>query len=256
MANLHFLSIDQSSHIAYRRLTGKTPGVVFLCGHGSDMDGSKALEIEVWARNNGRSFLRFDYQGHGQSSGNFLDGNISSWTNDCLTVLDQLTDGPQILVGSSLGGWLMLNVALARPERICALVGIAAAPDFTEDLLWTEFDAAQRRAIEADGKIALPNPYSDEPVVYPWHLITDGRQKLRLTGALEINIPVRLLHGMADHEVPWQTATRIAECLTSSDVEIMLIKDAGHRFSEPGQLALLTDTLDALITKLALAGES
>lgn len=240
------LALEGDQYLAYRRTAGSGNGVVFLCGHGSDMDGTKALVAEEWARQQGRAFLRFDYRGHGQSSGAFLDGNISSWTDDCLAAIDRLTEGPQILVGSSLGGWLMLNVALARPDRVAGLIGIAAAPDFTEDLLWAEFTDAQRAQIEADGVIALPNPYSDEPVKYPWHLITDGRKNLRLRGGLDISCPVRLLQGMADHEVPWQTATATAAALAGDDVEVTLVKGAGHRFSEPDQLALLTAKLDEM----------
>ena len=248
-----YLQLGAGGRLAYRRTQGTAPGVVFLCGHGSDMDGTKAIETEVWARERGLACLRFDYRGHGQSSGEFLDGNISSWTDDCLAALDELTEGPQILVGSSLGGWLMLNVALARPDRIASLVGIAAAPDFTEDLLWAVFDDTQRRRIEADGVIALPNPYADEPVKYPWHLITDGRNNLRLRGDLDITAPVHLMHGMQDEEVPWQTATRIAAALTGTDVEVTLVKDAGHRFSEPDQLALLRAALDRMVDRLFAA---
>jgi len=143
----------------------------------------------------------------------------------------------------------MLNVALARPERIAGLIGIAAAPDFTEDLLWAEFTDEQRARIETDGVIALPNPYSDEPVKYPWHLITDGRDNLRLRGGLEITCPVHLLHGMQDEEVPWQMATSTAQCLASTDVELSLVKGAGHRFSEPDQLALLRGALDRMAAR-------
>ncbi|MEK9935784.1 MAG: alpha/beta hydrolase [Rhodobiaceae bacterium] len=252
-----YLELGAGGRLAYRRTQGMAPGmapgVTFLCGHGSDMEGTKALEVEAWARQRGHACLRFDYRGHGLSSGDFLDGNISSWTDDCLAALDELTAGPQLLVGSSLGGWLMLNVALARPDRVAGLIGIAAAPDFTEDLLWAEFDDDQRRRIEADGVIALPNPYSDEPVQYPWHLITDGRDNLRLRGDLDITAPAHLLHGMQDEEVPWQTATNIAAAMNSPDVEVTLVKAAGHRFSEPDQLALLRDALDRMADRLFAA---
>ena len=244
-----YLELDGNERLAYRRISGSGTGIVFLCGHGSDMEGTKALEAEAWARDTGRPFLRFDYRGHGLSSGDFLDGNISSWTSDCLAAFDALTDGPQLLVGSSLGGWLMLNVALARPDRVAGLIGIAAAPDFTEDLLWAAFTDEQRRRIEADGVIALPNPYADEPVKYPWHLITDGRNNLRLRGGLDITCPVHLLHGMKDAEVPWRTATATAAALASEAVEVTLVKEAGHRFSEPEQIALLRGTLDRMLSQ-------
>lgn len=250
MSNHSQFTIDDSSHIAYCRFSGRQPGIVFLPGHGSDMDGSKALCLEEWAKAQGRSFLRFDYRGHGHSSGSMQQTTISDWTADVLCVVDELTTGPQVLVGSSLGGWLMLNAALARPDRIAGLVGIAAAPDFTEELIWAELDEDQRHQMQQEGKIALPNPYADEPVVYPYQLIVDGRQHLRLCGKLDITVPIRLLHGIKDAEVPWKTATRIAACAASDDVTLHLVKDAGHRFSTPAQLALLRDTVAGLVAQI------
>ncbi len=242
--------INQSAKIAYNRVSGKSPGVVFLCGHGSDKEGSKALFLDAWAKDSGHAFLRFDYSGHGSSDGLFLETNISDWTRDAIMVLDDLTDGPQILVGSSLGGWIMLNVALARPSRVAALVGIAAAPDFTEDLIWQPLDAATRSKFIADGQIAMENPYANDPVFYPYHLIEDGRQHLRLRGPLSITQPTRLLHGINDTEVPWQTAITLANCLQSNDVLLHFDKSATHRFSEPTQLQSLQAILEQLINKL------
>ncbi len=141
----------------------------------------------------------------------------------------------------------MLNAALARPKRVVSLVGVAAAPDFTEDLIWAELNASQRSHMQSEGRIVLPNPYADEPVVYPYHLVEDGRKHLRLRSNLNINLPIRLLHGMQDAEVPWQTAVRIAECTVGNDVRLHLVKDAGHRFSEPKQLALLEQVTSRLI---------
>lgn len=251
MSTPMFLITNTRPSLAYRQIAGNqpagVPGIVFLCGHGSDMEGTKAIDLEEWALKQGYDFLRFDYSGHGLSEGEFLQTNISDWTADALAVIDQLTEGPQILVGSSLGGWIMLNVAVARPDRIAGLVGIAAAPDFTDDLIWDHLTPDQQSQMQADGQIALPNPYSDEPVIYPYHLITDGRQHFRLRGRLDITAPVRLLHGMQDAEVPWQTATRIADCMTGTDVEITHVQSAGHRFSEPDQLALIRDKLGELI---------
>ena len=241
------LTITETDHIAYHRFLGNTPGIIFLAGHGSDMEGSKALHLEKWARTNGQAFLRFDYRGHGKSSGSIDSTNISDWTEDVITAIDELSEGPQILVGSSLGGWLMLNAALARPKRVVSLVGVAAAPDFTEDLIWAELNASQRSYMQSEGRIVLPNPYADEPVVYPYHLVEDGRNHLRLRSNLNINLPIRLLHGMQDAEVPWQTAVRIAECTVGNDVRLHLVKDAGHRFSEPKQLALIEQVTSGLI---------
>jgi len=244
--------IDQVGAIAYSRHHGNTPGVVFLCGHGSDMNGSKAAYLQAWAQRRGQSFLRFDYSGHGESDGDFLRTNISDWTRDTIEMIDTHTDGPQILVGSSLGGWIMLNAALARPQRIAGLVGIAAAPDFTEDLIWAPLDDAAKSAFQATGQINFDNPYGDNPVIYPYHLIEDGRQHLRLTAPLPITVPVRLLHGMQDAEVPWQTATRLANHIDSDDVAVLLDKTATHRFSEQRQLAQLEQVLDDLISRIAI----
>ncbi len=248
-------TITETDHIAYRRFSGDGPGIIFLAGHGSDMESSKALFLEDWAQTQRQAFLRFDYRGHGQSSGSMNTTNISDWTEDVITVIDDLSEGPQILVGSSLGGWLMLNAALARPERIVGLIGIAAAPDFTEDLIWAGLNADQRSHMQLNGKIALPNPYSHESVVYPFHLIEDGRSHLRLRGKLKIDKPIRLLHGMQDDEVPWKTATRIADCATSDDIRIHLIKNAGHRFSEPQQLALLGQVTATLVADIRASGD-
>jgi pimeloyl-ACP methyl ester carboxylesterase len=247
-------SIDQAGAIAYSRHKGNQPGIVFLCGLGSDMQGSKAEYLHEWAERRGQSFLRFDYSGHGQSDGSFLKTNISDWTRDTIEMIDAHTEGPQILVGSSLGGWIMLNAALARPARIAALVGIAAAPDFTEELLWDPLDAAAKADFETTGLITLENPYEDTPVIYPFHLVEDGRRHLRLRGSLSIDVPVRLLHGMQDAEVPWQTATRLAACLQSDDVQVSLDNTATHRFSEPRQLARLGRVLDELVSIIASTG--
>ena len=244
---------DQFGSIAYNRHPGTQPGVVFLCGHGSDMNGSKATHIEAWAQRRGQSFLRFDYSGHGQSDGDFLQTNISDWTRDTIDMVDAHTDGPQIVVGSSLGGWIMLNLALNRPARIAALVGIAAAPDFTEELIWNDLNEAEKADFKTSQQITFENPYGDDPVIYPYHLIEDGRRHLRLHSPLPINLPVRLLHGMQDAEVPWQTATRLADQLQSDDVAVMLDKTATHRFSEPRQLAQLESVLDELVSLIANA---
>jgi len=250
MQSISWHRINQSTRIAYKRVVGKAPGIIFLCGHGSDMEGSKAVFLENWAKQQGRAFVRFDYSGHGQSDGAFLATNISNWTADAIAVLDHLSEGPQILVGSSLGGWIMLNVALARPDRVAGLVGIAAAPDFTEDLIWQSLDAESRAAMQADGQIAMDNTYADDPVIYPYHLIEDGRQHLRLRGPLPLQLPVRLLQGMNDAEVPWQTAIRLADCLQSEDVLLHFDKTATHRFSEPAQLQLIKNIITELLEQL------
>ena len=250
MDAVSFHNTEQSNALAYRQHYGNYPGIIFLCGHGSDMHGSKAKYLHEWAIRRGQTFLRFDYSGHGQSEGTFLEKNISDWTRDTIEMIDAKTAGPQILVGSSLGGWIMLNVALARPTKVAALVGIAAAPDFTEELIWHPLTTAAKATFKNSGKITLENPYSNMPITYAYQLIKDGRAHLLLDKDLPIHVPVRLLHGMQDTEVPWQTATKLATCLQSDDVEIFLDKSATHRFSKPRQLSLLERVLEELVSKI------
>ena len=214
------------------------------------MTGSKATALEAYARRRGQAFLRFDYQGHGQSSGRFEDGTVGRWAEDAVAAFDALTEGPQILVGSSMGGWIMLLAALARPQRVAALLGIAAAPDFTEDLMWRRFPAEVRAAIEQKGVYHLPSDYSESPYPITKHLIEEGRRHLLLNAPIPLRCPVRLLQGQRDPDVPWQTALRLAEKLESDDVEVTLIKDGDHRLSEPQDLARLEATLDRLLAGL------
>ncbi len=233
--------------IAYRRLAGRTPGVVFLGGFHSDMAGTKALFLDEYCRRRGHAFVRFDHFGHGASSGDVADGTIGRWAQDATAVLDRLTEGPQILVGSSMGGWIMLLAALARPRRAHALVGIAAAPDFTEDLLWPRLDPAQRRRLREAGEVTLPSDYDPAGYTCRLGLIEDGRRHLLLRAPIAIDCPVRLLHGLDDAAVPWQTSLRLAERLTSRDVALTLVKNGDHRLSAGPDLARLAATLDALI---------
>ncbi len=216
----------------------------------SDMTGSKALAIEEHARRSGRACLRFDYQGHGASSGAFADGTIGLWAGDAIAAFDALTEGPQVLVGSSMGGWIMLLLALARPERVAGLLGIAPAPDFTEDLMWQGFDAEARATLARDGLLRQPSDYGEEPYTITRALIEEGREHLLLRSPIPLTCPVRLIHGMADKDVPWQTSVRLTETLDSEDVEIQLVKGGGHRLSEPEDLARLTRTLDALLARV------
>jgi pimeloyl-ACP methyl ester carboxylesterase len=212
----------------------------------SDMTGDKALALEEFCRTEGHAFLRFDYGGHGQSSGDFADGTIGSWTDDALAALDHLSEGPQILVGSSMGGWIMALVALARPERVAGLLGIAAAPDFTIRLWDEELSTAQKDELTEKGFILMPNDY-DAPYTVTRQLIEDGRTQALLGGPIPIRCPVRLLHGLEDTAVPWQTALKIQEKLDSDDVEVMLIKNGDHRLSEDDDLERLRKTLGGLL---------
>jgi len=232
--------------IAYHRTPGKPPGIVFLGGFMSEMTGTKATWLEGFARARGHGFLRFDYTGHGASSGAFADGTIGAWRDDALAALDRLTEGPQVLVGSSMGGWIALLVAHARPSRVAGLVTIAAAPDFTEDLIWARLGDAQRSALARDGWFEAPSAYGP-PYRITRALIEDGRDHLLLRGAIAIAAPVRLLHGMQDPDVPWHTSLRAAERLASRDVRLTLIKDGDHRLSRDQDLALLGRTVAELL---------
>jgi pimeloyl-ACP methyl ester carboxylesterase len=243
------LARPEGATIAYRRLAGRTPGIVFLGGFRSDMTGTKALFLEDYCRCHGRAYLRFDHFGHGASSGDAARGTIGRWALDAAAVLDSLTEGPQILVGSSMGGWIMLLVALARSERVHALVGIAAAPDFTEDLLWPRLDPTRRDELMTTGSTTLPSEYDPAGYTYRRELFEDGRRHLLLRGPIALDCPVRLLHGMRDASVPWQTSLALAERLASRDVAVTLVKDGDHRLSTAPDLARLAATLDELAAR-------
>jgi len=241
------LARPDGATIAYHRLTGAPPGIVFLGGFRSDMTGTKALFLEDYCRRRERAFVRFDYFGHGASSGDFATGTIGRWREDAIAVIDSLTTGPQILVGSSMGGWIMLLAALARPGRMAGLVGIAGAPDFTEELLWPRLSPAQREEISERGSVVLPSGYDPAGYLYTSALVEDARRHLLLREPIALDMPVRLLHGLADESVPWQLSLRLAERLVSRDVAVTLIKDGDHRLSTPADLAQLAQILDALI---------
>lgn len=242
------LQTPQGRRIAYHRTPGTAPGVVFLGGLRSDMEGTKALHLEAWAKASGRAFLRFDYSGHGQSSGRFEDGAIGDWAEDARAVLDALTTGPQVLVGSSMGGWQALLLARAVPGRIAGLVTIAAAPDFTEDGMWASFDAAQRQAIETEGRIALPSDYG-APMIVTRRLIEDGREHLVLRAPLPLPMPVRLLQGTADADVDMSVALRLLDHAAGPDLRLTLVDGADHSFSSAECLALITQSIVDISTR-------
>ena len=237
--------------IAYRKTGGEFPGVIFLGGFMSDMTGTKACALEAACREEGRAFIRFDYSGHGESSGAFADGTIGGWTDDAIAVLDQVSEGPQVLVGSSMGGWIMLLVALARPTRIAGLVGIASAPDFTEELMWRRFDDDIRQGLHRTGVYHSPSEYDDDPYPITMKLIEEGRRHLLLERPIAIHCPVRLLHGRKDQDVPWTTAPRIAEKLLADDVRVMIIKDGDHRLSRDQDLLRQRVTVEELCREVA-----
>lgn len=232
--------------IAYRRRAGAGPGVVWLGGFRSDMLGTKAEHLDSWAARQGRAYLRFDYSGHGESEGEFNDGCIGEWSADALATFDALTNGPQILIGSSMGAWIATLLATKRDERIAGIIFIAPAPDFTETLMWPSFSDAQRAAIINEGRLEQPSDYSEEPEVITKKLIEDGRNHLVMTNDVPITCPVRILQGMKDDAVPYTHALAFAQAITSNDVEAVLTKEGDHRLSEPADLARLERVLDAL----------
>jgi len=239
------LTREDGATIAYHRTEGNRPGVIFLGGFRSDMSGIKATALEAHCRATGRAFLRFDYFGHGESSGVFTDGTIGRWSKDALCALDELTDGPQVLVGSSMGGWIMLLVALARPDRVAALVGIAAAPDFTESLMWHHYPPLVRETILRDGIYYEPSEYDENPYPITRALIEDGRNHLMLERPIAVHCPARLIHGMQDRSVPWEHALLISEQLLSAHVTLTLVKDGDHRLSRDEDIARMLRLVDA-----------
>jgi pimeloyl-ACP methyl ester carboxylesterase len=252
-APVSILAREPGRAIAYCRSAGRAPGVVFLPGFRSDMSGAKALALEAQCRRAGRAFVRFDYTGHGRSEGRFEDGTVGAWRDDALAVLDAVTEGPQVLVGSSMGGWLMLLAALARPERVAALVGVAAAADFATRLMWGRFDAATRAALERDGIVRLPSAYSPEPTPVTKRLLDEARAHELLAAPIPLACPVRLIHGTADPDVPWQISLEIAGKLASADVEVHLVKDGDHRLSSERDLARLCRVTEELCRQMERA---
>ena len=253
MQKTQYLETDHGTRIAYHKIpkgAGKIPGVMFLGGFMSDMEGSKALALEAMCLRENRSFVRFDYAGHGQSSGKFEDGTIGLWLQDALAVIDHIAQGPQILVGSSMGGWISLLAAKARKPRVAALVGVAAAPDFTVRMWHEEFSEDQRQAILNNGFVKIPTDYGDEPYTITQALIENGWKNRIAHGPIHLDIPVRLIQGMEDADVPWQTALTIAEKISGGDVDIILVPGGDHRLSTDQDLERLIVTVQNLTKKL------
>jgi len=241
-----YLARPDGLRLAYRHSAGAGPTLVFLPGYMSDMEGGKAVALHGWAQRQGRAMLRLDYAGNGASEGRFADGTLASWRDDVLLLIDRLVDGPVVLVGSSMGGWLALLVALARPKRVAGLIGIAAAPDFTQ---WG-FTDADKALLRTEGRIEEPTPYGDQPYVTTRAFWESGQALRLLEGEIAIDCPLRLLQGQADPDVPWDIALRTAAQLRSSDVQTLLIKDGDHRLSRDGDIALLIRTVSTLLDSL------
>lgn len=242
MTSPSFFDGPQGRRLAYHHTPGRGPWVVFLGGLKSDMEGTKALHLEEWARREGRAFLRFDYSGHGQSSGTFEEGAIGDWAEDTAAIVAGLTEGPIIPVGSSMGGWQALLLARQIPDRLAGLVTIAAAPDFTEDSYWAGFSEAQRQQVMAQGQVEIPSDYM-EPYSVTRRMIEDGRRNLVLRAPLDLPFPVRCLQGTADTAVSTETALRLMEHATCPDMCLTLVKDADHRFSDGPCLGLIEDAI-------------
>ncbi|WP_417259295.1 alpha/beta fold hydrolase [Celeribacter sp.] len=244
-----FLDAPTGRRIAYNRVEGEGLGIVFLGGFMSDMAGTKAVALEHWSRAQGRPFLRFDYSGHGESAGQFEDGSIGDWAEDARAAIEALTLGPQILVGSSMGGWIALLLSKRIPEQIAGLVGIAAAPDFTQDGFWAGFDAEQRETLARDGVVYLPSGYdSDYPITK--RLIEDGRTQLVLREPLSLPFPVRLMQGTEDSSVTRETALRLFDHIDGEDVRLNFVKGADHSFSTAACLKMIEDAISDVLDQV------
>jgi pimeloyl-ACP methyl ester carboxylesterase len=243
---MEFLQTGSGRRIAYRRSGGRGAGPVFLGGLRSDMDGTKAVHLERWAKSRGSPFLRFDYSGHGASDGTFEDGCVGDWAEDAAAALGALTRGPQVLVGSSMGGWIALLLARAMPERVAGMVGIAVAPDFTEDDMIPSLDDDEEAALRAEGRISRPSDYG-EPMVITRRLLDDGRRQLVLRSPLPLPFAVRLLHGTADADVRLSVPLRLLDHAQGRDIRLTLVKGADHRFSTPSCLRLIEDAVEEVI---------
>lgn len=239
-----YLITEDRPRLAYNFTAGKGPTVVFLCGYASDMEGSKALALEAWAKANGRAFLRFDYAGCGASDGAFEDQTLITWRDDALRMIDQLVQGPVVLIGSSMGGWIKLLVAKERPDRVVGLVGIAAAPDFTD---WG-FKMEQKMTLLQEGRLEQPSDYSDQPTVTTRAFWASGEANRMMVRPIEFDGPVRLLQGQKDKEVPWQRVGVLAELFRSDAVQTILVKDGDHRLSRDADIALILRSVEEVLS--------
>lgn len=245
-----FLNLSDNRRLAYHLSEGKQPTVFFLGGFKSDMTGSKAQALEAYCQKHGQRFVRFDYTGHGASSGEFISGTIGNWKRDALDIITALADEKIILVGSSMGAWIALLIARELKERVVGLIGISSAPDFTKHLIWDKFNEEQKQALKAQGVFYAPSCYGEEPYPITASLIEEAVQHLLLDNPIPIRCPVRLLHGTHDEDVPWQHSVQLMDALESSDVRLQLVKNANHRLSETAHLQMLCLELESLINAL------
>lgn len=245
MTSTQFHDMPDGRRIAYRFESGTGPALVFLPGYMSDMAGGKATALFEWARQTGRACLLLDYSGCGQSDGAFAEGTLSRWRKEVLSLIDVTVDGPVVLVGSSMGGWLMLLVGAALHDRLAGLIGIAPAPDFTD---WGKSES-EKRALASGETVFEDNPYGPDPTPTHPDFFKDAQAQLQLMGDIPLCCPVRLLHGQRDADVPWDISVRLASALRSDDVQVLLIKDGDHRLSREGDIALLLRTVGSLLDK-------
>ena len=253
MVNTLFFRLDDEQKLAFSQVIGdknkkKSPGVVFLSGLKSDKEGTKAVFLSDWAEKNKRDFLRFDYRGHGSSSGKFEDTSISDWLEDTIKIITELTSGPQILVGSSLGGWIAILFAKLYPHKVAAIVGIAAAPDFTTKYTQNKLTEGQRRELTKFGKLSFKSDYFEEPLVITQKLIEDGNKNLVLNKEQVIDCPIRLFHGSLDEDVPISTSIEILKKLSGIDIQLQIVKGIDHRFSTPECLKMIQEAVEQLVT--------
>ena len=246
MSEISHFDAGGDRRLAYRLREGRGPTIVFLPGYASDMEGGKAVALDAWAEAQGRAMLRFDYGGCGASSGDFEAQSLADWRNDVLLMIDAFTEGPVVLVGSSMGGWLMLLAALSWPERVAGLVGVAPAPDFTN---WG-FTQDQKMTILREGRLEQPNPYGEQPTVTTRAFWESGEALRLLHAEIEISCPVRILHGQADADVPWAWSLELMKKLRSADVQATFVKEGDHRLSRPRDISLLIATVNGLLEDL------
>lgn len=253
-SQVEFLDVD-GMEIAVRRQEGDAPGVVWLGGYKSDMLGTKAEALAEWCTGQGRAFIRHDYSGHGESGGEFKDGTISKWLRESLAVFARYTRGPQVLVGSSMGGWIALRMAQellkAGENRVRGLVLIAPAPDFTAELVEPTMTAAQREDLASQGYFQIPSEYVDEPYIYTRALIEDGRDNLVMNGPIDTHCPVHILQGMQDESVPHAHALKLVTLLPADDVTLSLVPDGDHRLSRPQDIDLLISAVNDMAARAA-----
>ncbi|WP_422049630.1 alpha/beta fold hydrolase [Shimia sp.] len=248
MSATQFFDSPQGRRIAYHKTEGAGPTVVFLGGLKSDMEGTKAVHLEAWAKAREQSFLRFDYSGHGESSGTFEEGCIGDWHEDTLATLDALTEGPLVIVGSSMGGWQALLAAKSIPARTQGLVTIAAAPDFTEDSYWAGFSDEQKAELDREGQVALPSDYM-EPYIITKRMIEDGRTRLVLRDPLSLPFPVRFLQGTEDTAVSSEVAYRLLDHAEGEDIQLLMVKGKDHRFSDDECLKLIETKVEEVLAR-------